>query len=294
MDKYFLRFPLISYNNTAILDLSRRVKIENADYKIPNLFYPVEITAGLRPDVLADAYYKDAEQDWIIYLSNQTVDPYYQWYLNDQEFASYIQDKYGDIATPTQKIKFWRNNWSSDDTILSPDYYQNNLSLEQKQYYAPNFGPGSKVISYQRKPVDWTTNTNRIDQYNITTPANDFIVGELVDIHAGSSNQAIIQGQAEVVTSNSSVLILQNITGNAFANTSWNKTFVGNVSFAMATSNNVVNLSTNISNNDVMFWESVSYYTWENERNEQRKTIQLLNPSLTRDTSNKIRALLNS
>jgi hypothetical protein len=281
------------YNNTAILDVSRRVTFSRPDYRGPNLYYPVEILAGVRPDTISDSYYKDSERDWIVYLSNQIVDPYYQWYLNDNEFLTYIQEKYGDLDIPQQKIKFWRNNWSSDDTSITPSFYNVNLPLQAKQYYSPTYGPGSKVISYQRKQVDWVTNTNRIDSYGLQEFSNNFIQGELVKIHAGDSVQDEIGGQAEVITSNSTALIVQNITGNALANSSWFKTFVGVDSGAVGVSNNFVNLSTSISTDEVIYWTSVSYYDWEVERNEAKKSIQVLNPSLAQDVSNKIRTLLN-
>src|SRR5574337_592455 len=97
MDKFFVKFPTITYNGQSALDLSRRVTIVNNTAASPNLFYPVENDAGLRPDVLADAYYQDAEQSWIVYLSNGIVDPYYQWYLNETEFEAFIISKYGEF-----------------------------------------------------------------------------------------------------------------------------------------------------------------------------------------------------
>ena len=78
MDKFFFRFPIISYANTFTRDISRNVVISEPSYQVPNLFYPVELMAGVRPDTIAQAYYEDAEQDWLIYLSNKVVDPYFQ------------------------------------------------------------------------------------------------------------------------------------------------------------------------------------------------------------------------
>jgi hypothetical protein len=248
----------------------------------------------MRADQLADNYYNDAEQDWVVYLSNQTVDPYYHWYLNTAEFQSYIEDKYGDLETPTQMIKYWTTNWVTDDSVIAPSYYDNTLPFERKKYYAPNYGQGSRIVSYARKQVDWVTNTNRIDQYDISySSGNSFVEGELIFIHAGSSNASPTQGQAEVISSNTTTIIVKNISGNALANSTWSKTFVGNTSTSVATSNNLTNLVTNISNNESAFWQSVSWYDWEVQRNERRKEIQLLNPSVVLDVSNNIRKLLN-
>jgi len=294
MDNYFSRFPVISYNNTAILDISRRVSINPADAsQFPTLFYPTELKSGMRPDILADAYYGNAEQDWLIYLANQTVDPYYWWYLTDDEFNSYILDKYGGIEFPKQKIKFYRNNWANDDTQLTPSFYNNTLSLDQKQYYNPIFGAGAKIVSYSRKRDDWTTNTNKIFQYTYTAEGG-FTDGELVQIHSGDSIAYPADGQGEVVTSNSSALIVQNISGNSTSNSTWIKTIYGEVSNTVATANLSVTLKENITEAEAVFWSSVSYFDWEVERNESRKFAFLINPSMAMDTSNQIRNLVSN
>jgi Base plate wedge protein 53 len=293
MDPYFRHFPLTSYNNTSIVDISRRVSISEASHNIPNFYYPVELNAGMRPDVLADAYYKDSELDWLLYLSNQIVDPYYEWYMSNEEFERYILEKYGDYDLPRKKIKFWRSNWATDETEITPSFYENNLSLDQKAYYSPVYGGNGKIMAFRRKPVDWTTNTNKIWRYTVSYgQGTSFTVGEIVDIHAGGTVGAEIQGEGEVVSCNSSMVIVHNITGNALANTVWLKTIVGEDSGTVAVANAFAVLSENITNATGVFWGPVTYYDWEVERNESRKHIHVLNPDISLDTSNSIREKL--
>lgn len=247
----------------------------------------------MRPDVLADAYYQDAELDWMIYLSNQIIDPYYNWYLNEEELQSYILDKYGDVDYPKQKIKFYRNNWPADDTELTPSFYNNTLVYDQKQYYGPIYGQGARIVAYRRKQEDWTTNTNKIFQYTVTyTTGNAYSEGELVDIRPGDIH-APNDGGAEVIFSNSSSLIVKNISGNTIANNDWTKVIVGGNTGTVTTSNLYKVLQENITNATANFWTSVSFYDWEVEKNEAKKHVYLLNPGAVTDTSNQIRAKLN-
>lgn len=147
------------------------------------MFYPVVLNAGLRADSLADAYYEDSELDWLIYLSNTSTDPYYDWYLDDAEFNEYLREKYGNIETAHEKTKFYRANWGESEAEISPTYYENTLPWDWKQYYSPTWGPGNKIVSYVRKREDWLVTTNEILQYALTyTVGNAFSNGEILDI----------------------------------------------------------------------------------------------------------------
>lgn len=294
MDKYFYRFPVVNYGNTNVLDISRHVVIDEPKYDVPNLFYPVELLAGVRPDTIADAYYEDAELDWLIYHSNHIVDPYFQWYLDESDFIKLIIDKYVSIDEANQRIKYWRNNWYTDDTELSPSFYDNNLAYEQKQYYSPVFGEGAKITAYKRKQADWITNTNKLIRYDITyVTGNSFTVGELLYVHAGDNINAEVGGGSEVVAQNSTHITVMHVTGNSEANTTWTKTFEGRTSGTVATTNLANTIQENITNAEADFWTTVSYYEWETEQNEAKKHIYVLNPSMTRTTSAEISRKLN-
>ena len=93
---YFDNFPKVYYSNTICRDLSRRVSIDNnTDIQGSlDVFYPYEIKDYLRADHISEYYYNRSELDWLIYLTNKVVDPYYEWYLNDLQFQSFINEKY--------------------------------------------------------------------------------------------------------------------------------------------------------------------------------------------------------
>lgn len=273
MEKYFQKFPEIYYKNVRTKDLSRRVKISEETRRMPNIFYPLEINSGLRPDVLADAYYEDPEIDWLVYLTNTIVDPYYGWYLNEEEFLEFINDKYGSFETANKLIKYYRNNWFGDDTEISVAYYDNVLPYDLKKYYSPNFGQGSKVMSYSRKKVDWVMNTNKILQYNISLSSNIvFLAGELIDIRYTGEDV----GTGEVVFGNTSTIIIKNVSGNTSANTTHTKQIVGETTGAEATADFVYVLQELISNAEARFWEPVTMYEYEVEVNEAKKHLQII------------------
>ena len=280
MEGLFSKYPAIFYEGLACLDLSRRVTISDSA-RGPYLFYPLVLTAGLRADSLADAYYEDSSMDWLIYLANDIIDPYYDWYLDDMEFNEYIRDKYGTIEFSIEKTKFWRVNWGESEAEISPTYYENTLPADWKKYYSPQWGPGDKIISYRRKQEDWFQATNEILQYGVTyTSGNAYSNGEILDIKFAS----VVTGGAEVIVSNSSTLMIHHTQGNTAANSTHILDLVGETYNTQATANAVTVLAAVVTNADSTFWYRVSFFDWENEQNERRKHLRILDKRFALDT----------
>jgi hypothetical protein len=276
MDRYFQKLPNLYYNNYLVKDISRRAKIVEEPRKSPFVFYPYEIKHQLRSDHIAEYYYNDSELDWLIYMSNEIIDPYYDWYLNDFQFESLLIQKYGSIEQAQKKIIFYRNNWAIDDTELSVSYYNNTLTQSWKKYYSPNWGPGNKIVSYRRKQLDALTNTNRIIEYAISAnnTANGFVAGELVDIKIPGQDATV--GTGEVIIANSTIVRIKNVDGNTSANSTFNKTIVGETTFANVTVSNSDVTFQNFTTDEGVFWNAVSYFDYETEINEQKKNIRLV------------------
>ena len=159
---------------------------------------------------------------------------------------------------------------------LPISYYNNNLEQDWKKYYSPTWGPGNKIISYRRKQLDATTNLNRIIEYTISAnnTANGFVAGELVDIKIPGQDATV--GTGEVIIANSTILRIKNVDGNTTANSTFNKTIVGETTFANVTVSNADITFENFTTSEGVFWSPVSYFDYEMEINEQKKNIKLV------------------
>lgn len=280
MPQYFRNFPTIIYNGREVRDITRVAKIENTDTASPYVFYPYTITHWLRSDNIAEYYYDDPYNDWLVYLSNKIIDPYYQWYLTNDALHSLIVEKYGSIEIAQRKVKYYQNNWSDDDIQITPSFYNNNLPDLHKKYYNPVFSSNQKIISYKRKEDDVVTNTNRILQYTIASNNANiaFTAGELVNVRATGQDATI--GKGEIAFSNSTVIQLQSVSGETHANSTVQKDLLGTVSGANCTVNAVSIHMENFSNNEAIFWSEVTYYDWEVLQNELKKDINLVSDAL--------------
>ena len=275
MSRYFEKFPNIYYRNSICKDLSRRISIDNntdiqGNYDI---FYPYELKSHLRPDHVSEYYYEDSELDWLVYLTNKVVDPYYEWYLNDQQFQSMLREKYESFENSIRLIKYYQNNWSNDDTSLTVSFYENNLEQKLKKYYKPDWGMGRKIISYSRKQDDSIVNTNRIVNYDIQyQSANTFIVGEPVDFKLVTS----VIGQGQVCYANQTNILVQSVTGDIYSNSTYSVIINGTQSSSNCTSNNSSIVTQNISLDEEVYWSPVTCFDYEVNLNEQKKNINLI------------------
>jgi hypothetical protein len=281
---YFENFPFAQYANSTVIDITKRTRVLNAVRSNPFNYYPYTVKGGLRADTIADRYYSKEMRSWMVYVSMDIIDPYYQYPLNDNDFNNYIVDKYGTVANAQAHVDYWEINWSDDDGKLSVSGY-NSLPDPLKKYYNANFGIGASVLSYSRRNVDWLTVTNMIVTYNIASNSA-FQEDEIVTVYQG--NTAI--GNAEVTWSNTSVVVVQNVFGNTPAS---NATLKGTTSNVTATITQRNYTSNCIAVDERIYWEPVSFWDHELSKHQQRKYISLIDSKYTTEMENELNALLN-
>ena len=98
---YFSRFPLLAYDMTGtekyklVPDILRRVKLRSTVKSGAMLFDKYDVKAGEKPEDVAYKWFGDAELHWVILMTNNITDRYYDWPLTQPEFDRFLTDKYG-------------------------------------------------------------------------------------------------------------------------------------------------------------------------------------------------------
>ena len=281
---YFSLFNTIQYGNSssnvAVVDITERVvTLQNVE-KNPYIFYPLDITNGARADQIANYNFNDPFSSWVLYLTNNITDPYYDWYLTDDQFNKFIELKYGSIQAATQKVAFWRNNWV-DQPALSVGGYDA-LPGELIKYWQPsNYDVRNNIIEYSRTQADWTVDTNQLISYQVSANVQ-FTNNEIVTIGAN--------GTAQVSQSNGNTLIVQH---TFYPNTTIGTTITGQESGATATISTVNYQVTNIPASEFVYWAPVYYYDMEREKNEGNKTILVMQKNYVPQYINSVKNLLS-
>ena len=98
---YFDKFPLIVYdikgdNKFKVLpDILRRVKLRSNLQDGAVLFDKYDVKEGENPEDVAFKWFGSADLHWVILLTNNVTDRYYDWPLSQPDFAEFLTDKYG-------------------------------------------------------------------------------------------------------------------------------------------------------------------------------------------------------
>lgn len=290
MDRYFQKFQTIVYNGAPARNLTQRVKVLDSVYNSPYVYYPYDIQPSERPDMLAERYYEDSYSSWLVYHANKIIDPYHDWYLDQQTFDDFIVKKYGSLQSAIEKILYFRNNWYTQTETISASVYETLTDGVQK-YYEPvpiNDVQVGNPNEYKRREVDWRVQTNYIVNYSVANGAG-FTHDEIVRV----SFNANTTGTGQVVFSNSSIVTLQHIVGNAIGGTISVSSFLKGTESGANTALTAVNVvANNIPAAEVTFWSPVSYYDYENEINERNRSIMVLDSTYTSLVSRELKNLL--
>lgn len=112
---YFNTLPKIitpDQNGYSIFltNLVARAKLIEQLKDNPMLFYEYAIQEGDTPEIVAEKYYGDPYRFWIVLLSNELLNPLWDWPLSDNMFLDYINTKYETDAEAENETPFVYTN----------------------------------------------------------------------------------------------------------------------------------------------------------------------------------------
>jgi len=96
---YFENFPFINYSNDKItskqvVDIFRRVKIKSKVINEASLYQEYDIPNGERPEDTSMKHFGDPQYHWVVLMTNQSQDGYYDWPLDFRAFETFVNEKY--------------------------------------------------------------------------------------------------------------------------------------------------------------------------------------------------------
>tara|TARA_B100001094_G_scaffold307898_1_gene340016 strand:- start:746 stop:1288 length:543 start_codon:yes stop_codon:yes gene_type:complete len=98
---YFRQFPLMAYDVKGnkdyklVTNILRRVKLRASLKNGLMLFDKYDVVAGENPEDIAFKYYGSSELHWVILMTNNITDRFYQWPMTQPQFDNFLTDKYG-------------------------------------------------------------------------------------------------------------------------------------------------------------------------------------------------------
>jgi|TARA_B110000977_G_scaffold194249_1_gene270537 hypothetical protein len=120
--KYFENFPTIDYEGVQVRDITRRNSFTSMVASNPLLYLPYTVKEGYRPEDIAAAYYGSTDYTWLVYMSNNIIDPYHNWPMAEADFNAYLTTKYADESGRTgDEVVEWTKEDNGDNIIY---YYR--------------------------------------------------------------------------------------------------------------------------------------------------------------------------
>ncbi len=126
---YFASFPKILYdskgqgNPKVVTNLLKRVAIRSKVKANTMLFDTYDVKNGETPESIADKLYDDPELHWVVLLVNDITDRYHDWPMKEQQFNTYISEKYDN----PDGVHHYEVSQESGDTSTKVEVYNPDL-----------------------------------------------------------------------------------------------------------------------------------------------------------------------
>jgi hypothetical protein len=270
MARYFDRFPIVDYDGNIAKNILARVDFTDKTKKDIYSTFQFTLEEGFeRPDLLSYNYYGSSKFDWMIYLTNNIVDPYYDYYKSAEDFKSYMETKYGSNSNARSITLFYRLNWHEDERTITVQQYEALIANEianARKYWKPTLTNTGAVIGYERIKEDWTVSTNKVLSLSLTVSPSGFAVGDRVTQTSTGAYATI-----DYIDLESNSLTVKHVNG----------TFAVNEAEGIK---EITPISQNIPESETEYWYAVNAYEDEKETNELKRNVFVLKSSYLAET----------
>jgi hypothetical protein len=269
--QYFRKFPITVYRGQQAVNILRRVDFNSNIKNFLTAFYAHTMESDDKIENISFDYYDDVDLDWVLYHVNDIIDPHYDVPLSYNTFDNFIVKKYDSLRRAQREIIHYKNNYESDDSIISTGAYQS-LNANIKKYYKAVMSYVG-VAGYERAPIDFVFSTNFILSADITNIQGQFIKNEVITKNNDSTNIA------QVAWISDTGINLQHVRGGFFSES--NYAIKGERSGATATviAASVKKIVDVIPEEEVSFYKPISLYENEEKKNESKRDIYLVDSS---------------
>lgn len=272
----------------------------NKYVNVPYIYNQYQVINGERADNIANKIYDDSYMTWLIYYANKTIDPYYDWYINDDTFNDFIVGKYGSIETAQKTIRCFINNWFADNRKLSQAQFNNMFGTYKgfhSDYWQPNYDTNTGfLLNYTRK-IDNTSEkyTNSLVRIQVADTTG-FNLNDYVGVYTQENGSQIGSAEIESIQTNNYLILRNNLGDIGLDYYIKNDNGVISQIIDYSASSDVTGTSWTdklISDEEYVYWTYLTYYDYEVEKNNLNKDIKLVDPTIAIQISNFLQTDLN-
>jgi hypothetical protein len=109
-----------------VIDLMTRVKVREKVIDEMSLYDTYDVPSGERPEDTAFKHFGSATYHWVILLTNNITDAFYEWPMSEQDFETFLKDKY---SNPDGIHHYEVTTSSGKRTGNGPDDYSHKIEV---------------------------------------------------------------------------------------------------------------------------------------------------------------------
>jgi hypothetical protein len=154
-------------NKKLVTDLMTRVKVREKILNEAMLYDTYDVPNGEKPEDTAFKHFGSAQYHWVILLTNDITDRFYGWPLSEQDFETYINDKY---TNPDAVHHYEITQSSGPQTSNGPDDYSHKIEVNSTQV-------GAQAVSnreYEQRLQDEKRQIKLLDPNYLLTFIDEF------------------------------------------------------------------------------------------------------------------------
>lgn len=294
---YFKDFPVLPYpvyvgdKRTYVLarNILRRIAFTQRINE-QAAFIDYDIKDGERPEQIANRVYGNANHHWLVLLANDITDPYYGWYMSQTTLEQYIQKLYSGVALYFTEPSggFTYNSYFFSGCTLN----QGNNSQSIKNYRdtfceftveSPVFGVGSATVSrpdggtssvYIQRTMPYYMGVHHFTIERPSSGQGSSGAQEFPVVDPLSKQVADYEELPPVFGTPLSPVGVGGVTG---ASSGFWESYIGKY---MGVSGDEINLY------------AVNNHMYEQDKNDKKRTIRILNPAYLTQALNELKAAL--
>ena len=122
-------------NPKIVTDLMTRVKVREKVINEMSLYDKYDVPSGERPEDTAFKHFGSAEYHWVVLMTNNITDAFYEWPMSEQDFEAFLKDKY---AEPDGTHHYELTQSSGKTKANGPDDYSYLIEVNSDTIGAQN------------------------------------------------------------------------------------------------------------------------------------------------------------
>lgn len=299
MAKFFDLFPTIPFDIAQQRNNSNFENVTNIFFRLrfirevisnASSYYEYIIKDSDTPEILAFNIYGDAEAHWIILMANEMIDGQYDWPLSQKQFDKYIHDKYrleasngvlsvANTISQANVIAWTKTNSHHYEKVVNRTESFSGITTETRFEISYN-ALGNDILTIGSANADYTVG-ERVYLSPDNTEPNAYLTADVISWTA-ANGQIVL---ANTVKDPTKPILYGTLIGNtSYTQGTINSIDYPNVPFDYylsipeTQSFQTINMGGGKSVFEVINRDAISYYDYELQKNENKRTIKIIKP----------------